>query len=70
LEISHLLIEGGGEILTEAFESRLVNEVAFFIAPAVMGTMPRALGNLAKTVRLRDVSYKSYGADLLCRGLV
>jgi diaminohydroxyphosphoribosylaminopyrimidine deaminase / 5-amino-6-(5-phosphoribosylamino)uracil reductase len=69
-EISHLLIEGGGQILTEAFKKGLVNEVAFFIAPAVMGTAARALGKLGKSVRLREVSYRMVGADLFCRGLV
>ena len=70
LEISHLLIEGGGKILTEAFRAGLVNEVAFFIAPAVLGTLPRALGKLKTPIQLRDVSYISVGPDLLCRGLV
>jgi len=70
LEISHLLIEGGGEILTEAFEKGLVNEVAFFIAPAVMGTIPRALGKLSKSIWLREVSHTPVGTDLLCRALV
>lgn len=69
-EVSHLLIEGGGRVLTEAFEKRLVNEVAFFIAPGVMGTVPRALGKLGRGVRLREVSYRAVGADLLCRALV
>jgi diaminohydroxyphosphoribosylaminopyrimidine deaminase/5-amino-6-(5-phosphoribosylamino)uracil reductase len=69
-EISHVLIEGGGEILTEAFRQKLVNEVAFFIAPAVMGTTPRALKNLAPSIRLRDVIYEEVGPDLLCRALV
>jgi diaminohydroxyphosphoribosylaminopyrimidine deaminase / 5-amino-6-(5-phosphoribosylamino)uracil reductase len=69
-DISHLLIEGGGEILTEAFRTGLVNEVAFFIAPAVMGTAPRALGKLDAPVRLREVSYREVGPDLFCRGLV
>src|ERR1700722_16207248 len=32
-DISHLLIEGGGQILTEALRKKLVNEVAFFSAP-------------------------------------
>jgi len=70
LEVSHVLIEGGGETLTEALRTRLVNEVAFFIAPAVMGTVPRALGKLESGIRLREVSYRQVGADLLCRGLV
>jgi len=69
-DVSHLLVEGGGRILTEAFRAGLVNEVAFFIAPAVMGTVPRALGNLPVPIQLREVSYTPVGADILCRGLV
>jgi diaminohydroxyphosphoribosylaminopyrimidine deaminase/5-amino-6-(5-phosphoribosylamino)uracil reductase len=68
--VSHLLIEGGGQMLTEAFRAGLVNEAAFFIAPAVMGTVPRALGKLDASLRLREVSYTPVGPDLLCRGLV
>jgi len=68
--ISHLLIEGGGKILTEAFRQNLVNEVAFFIAPSVMGTLPRVLGKLPAPIRLRNVSYQPAGPDLLCRALV
>lgn len=69
-DVSHLLIEGGGQILTEAFQKKLVNEVAFFIAPAVMGTLPRALGKLDAPIRLREVSYRTVGPDILCRGLI
>ncbi len=69
-DISHLLIEGGGKILTEAFRENLVNEIAFFIAPSVMGTVPRALGALPAPLRLREVSYTPVGPDLLCRGLL
>jgi diaminohydroxyphosphoribosylaminopyrimidine deaminase/5-amino-6-(5-phosphoribosylamino)uracil reductase len=69
-EISHVLIEGGGEILTAAFRQKLVNEVAFFIAPAAMGTATRALKKLGAPMRLREVRYASVGPDLLCRGLL
>jgi diaminohydroxyphosphoribosylaminopyrimidine deaminase / 5-amino-6-(5-phosphoribosylamino)uracil reductase len=69
-EISHLLIEGGGTILTEAFRAGVVNEVAFFIAPAVMGTAPRALGALKTALPLREVRYQQVGPDLLCRALL
>ncbi len=68
--VSHVLIEGGAEVLTEAFGKGLVNEVAFFIAPSVMGTLPRALNKLAAPIRLREVSYRAVGPDVLCRGLV
>ena len=70
MEVSHLLIEGGGEVLTEALREGLVNEVAFFLAPGVMGTERRAVGVLKKGLRLKEVSYRRVGADLLCRGLV
>jgi diaminohydroxyphosphoribosylaminopyrimidine deaminase/5-amino-6-(5-phosphoribosylamino)uracil reductase len=70
LNISHLLIEGGGEILTEAFRKKLVNEVAFFVAPSVMGTVPRALNKIGAPIQLRDVSYRQVGPDILCRGLL
>jgi len=68
--ISHLLIEGGGEIITNALRANLVNEIAFFIAPSVMGTLPRALKELDAPLRLREVSYQPVGPDLLCRGLL
>jgi len=69
-EISHLLIEGGGQVLTDAFRLGLVNEVAFFIAPALMGTASRALQALPVPVTLRGVTYQKVGADWLCRALV
>jgi diaminohydroxyphosphoribosylaminopyrimidine deaminase/5-amino-6-(5-phosphoribosylamino)uracil reductase len=69
-EITHLLIEGGGQILTEAFRAGLVNEVAFFIAPALMGTAPRALRELGLEIELSDVRYENVGPDLLARALV
>jgi diaminohydroxyphosphoribosylaminopyrimidine deaminase/5-amino-6-(5-phosphoribosylamino)uracil reductase len=69
-DISHLLIEGGGEIITDALQAGLVNEVAFFIAPAVMGTFPRALKKLDLPLRLHHVTYQPVGSDLLCRGFL
>jgi diaminohydroxyphosphoribosylaminopyrimidine deaminase/5-amino-6-(5-phosphoribosylamino)uracil reductase len=69
-DVSHLLIEGGGEIITEALRAGLVNEVAYFIAPSAVGTLPRALNKLDAPLRLREVSYRTVGPDLFCRGLV
>jgi diaminohydroxyphosphoribosylaminopyrimidine deaminase/5-amino-6-(5-phosphoribosylamino)uracil reductase len=69
-EITHVLIEGGGQVLTEAFRAGLVNEVAFFIAPALMGTVPRALHEMGMEVPFRDVRYQRIGRDLLCRALI
>jgi diaminohydroxyphosphoribosylaminopyrimidine deaminase/5-amino-6-(5-phosphoribosylamino)uracil reductase len=69
-DITHVLIEGGGQMLTEAFRAGLVNEVAFFIAPALMGTATRALRELRAEIELSDVRYEKVGPDLLGRALV
>ncbi len=69
-DITHVLIEGGGNVLTEAFRLGLVNAVAFFIAPALMGTATRALHELGARVQLSDVTYERVGPDILCRALV
>jgi diaminohydroxyphosphoribosylaminopyrimidine deaminase/5-amino-6-(5-phosphoribosylamino)uracil reductase len=68
-KISHLLLEGGAQILTEAFAEGLVNEVAFFVAPAYMGTLSRALAALPKPVKLKAVRVCPCGPDLYLRGL-
>ncbi len=70
MEVSHVLIEGGGEILSEALRKGLVNQLFFFIAPSVMGTAVRALGKLGKTVHLSCVTYHDVGDDLLCCAFV
>jgi diaminohydroxyphosphoribosylaminopyrimidine deaminase/5-amino-6-(5-phosphoribosylamino)uracil reductase len=69
-EITHVLLEGGGKILTEAFRAGLVNEVAFFIAPALMGTATRALQRTRCPIKLREVHYECIGPDLLCRAIL
>jgi diaminohydroxyphosphoribosylaminopyrimidine deaminase/5-amino-6-(5-phosphoribosylamino)uracil reductase len=66
--VSHLLIEGGGDVLTQALNAGVVNEVAFFVAPAVMGTTTRALKALTAPLHLQNVTYTRVGPDLLCRG--
>ena len=70
MEISHVLIEGGGRILTEALRAGIVNEVAFFLAPALMGTVPRALHRLDAPIQLHHPTYAKVGSDLLCHALV
>lgn len=77
LGVVRLLVEGGGEVLASFFEAGLVDEVAFFIAPRVLGgaDAKRAvagtgfrrwrLGPAIEGLRLTRV-----GSDLLARGRV
>jgi len=72
-EITHVLLEGGGRLLAEAFAAGIVNEVAFFIAPIALGTEAEAIAPLAgipRTVTLAAPSWRKVGADLFCRARV
>ncbi len=70
-DIHSLLIEGGGEVLASAFAERLVDRVLWCVAPVLIGgrTAPGAIGGagveqLARAVRLADVSVQRAGPDL------
>ncbi|MCI0372524.1 MAG: bifunctional diaminohydroxyphosphoribosylaminopyrimidine deaminase/5-amino-6-(5-phosphoribosylamino)uracil reductase RibD [candidate division NC10 bacterium] len=76
-EITSVLIEGGAEIHASALSEGIVDKVAFFLAPLLIGgkTAPSALGGpgiekLADAVRLRDVRFAPLGEDLLVEGYV
>jgi len=75
--IHSVLIEGGGEVLASAFEARLINRVAWYVAPVVIGgrNAPGAIGGegiqrLADAVRLADVSVRRIGRDICIEGRV
>ncbi len=73
--ISSVLIEGGGEVHASALAARVVDKVAVFVAPLLMtgrdslcsigGRSPR---KLAHVVKLRDMTVRSVGRDLLVEG--
>ena len=67
--ISHVLIEGGGHTLGEAFDQGLVDRVVFYVAPVLLGgpvpaVAARGVGNNKSGIRLRDPLYKKSGPDL------
>lgn len=71
-EISHLLIEGGGETVASALAARAVDRVAWVLAPKLIGgrAAPGSVGgegirSLAQAVRLTDVQVKPIGKDWL-----
>ena len=71
--ITSVLIEGGGEVLGDAFDRRLVDEVHFYIAPLLCGG-PDVIGGRgaqrsADSVSLKDVRYERLGDDLHLSGL-
>lgn len=74
-EISHILVEGGGEIIASFLKERLADKVLFFIAPKIIGgkdapTSVEGNGtkNIDKAIKLKDIKFKKFGADYLIEG--
>jgi len=76
-ELSPVLLEAGGTLTSACLAAGLVDELAWFLAPALLGCHaarpavdlpgPRELSEL---VRLDDVVVRRLGPDLLLRGVV
>lgn len=72
-----VLIEGGGELVAGALEADVVDRMMLFYAPLIIGgrnAVPGVAGigaqQVADAVRLRDVSTRQVGADMLVTGSV
>ena len=71
------MIEGGGELIASAFSARVVDKVAFFVAPIVVGgrgAAPvvggRGADKLRQGFRLTRLEVSRVGDDLLVQGYV
>jgi diaminohydroxyphosphoribosylaminopyrimidine deaminase/5-amino-6-(5-phosphoribosylamino)uracil reductase len=70
--VTHLLVEGGGEVNASFLEPRLAQRVVFFYAPKILGgrNACRAVGgagarSLAGALRLEAVRWRRVGEDLM-----
>ena len=69
-DLMHVLIEGGSQVAASALHQGLVDRVAVFIAPKILGRGIPAVGDLgletvAHAVRLVDIATERLGDDLL-----
>ncbi len=69
-EITSMLVEGGGELLGSLFDARLVDRVALFYAPMIIGgrgavaaVAGKGVARIGKAVRLRDCRWRRVGKD-------
>jgi diaminohydroxyphosphoribosylaminopyrimidine deaminase/5-amino-6-(5-phosphoribosylamino)uracil reductase len=74
-QISSVLIEGGGQVLGEAFDRKLVQRVQFYIAPLLCGGPAVVVGgtgagSTAESVIIRHPRYRKVGSDLRLTGEV
>ena len=71
-DVTHLLVEGGGEVNASFLMQGLAHRVAFFYAPKILGgrnSLKAVAGQgartLAETLELRELEWRQLGADWL-----
>jgi diaminohydroxyphosphoribosylaminopyrimidine deaminase/5-amino-6-(5-phosphoribosylamino)uracil reductase len=72
-QITSVLIEGGGQVLGEAFDKRLVQRVHFYVAPLLCGGPVVAIGGLgagstAESPAIQNPVYSKLGDNLRLTG--
>ena len=73
--VTSVLIEGGSTLNAAALRSRLVNHVVLYMAPTLMGGQDaravigdRSPGRLTQSMKLRNVSVRRLGDDVVVEG--
>jgi diaminohydroxyphosphoribosylaminopyrimidine deaminase/5-amino-6-(5-phosphoribosylamino)uracil reductase len=71
--ITSVLIEGGGEVLGQALDARLIDKVQVYLGPIfsggpVIAFAGRGAENTANALRLRCVSYRQIGQSVCITG--
>jgi diaminohydroxyphosphoribosylaminopyrimidine deaminase/5-amino-6-(5-phosphoribosylamino)uracil reductase len=71
--ITSVLIEGGGEVLGEALDKRLINKVQIYLGPMLTGGPVLAFpgegaAKTANALRLRDIEYQQIGQTISLGG--
>lgn len=77
LEITNVLVEGGGSLVGSLFDDGLVDKVLFFISPKIIGgkeaissVMGRGIPRIDRAIRLKDIKVHRIGEDFLIEATV
>lgn len=72
IEISSILVEGGGTLIGSLFDEGLVDKILFFTSPKIIGgrdaissVMGRGIARVDKAVKLHDIRLTRIGEDFL-----
>ena len=73
MNISSILVEGGGKIFTSFIKKRLFDKISIFIAPVLIGTGIESIGDLGiqslkEAYRLERVKYEIIDQQVLIEG--
>jgi diaminohydroxyphosphoribosylaminopyrimidine deaminase/5-amino-6-(5-phosphoribosylamino)uracil reductase len=73
--ILRVMIEGGGEVISEAFKEKVVRELYCFVAPKIIGGRQAknsvggdGVSRLKDVFALKNMSIKKIGQDILIHG--
>ena len=77
MQISNILIEGGGTLIGSLFDEGLVDKVLFFISPKIIGgkdaissVMGKGIARIERAIRLRKLKIRRMGEDYLFEAYV
>lgn len=72
MEISSVLVEGGGKIAASLLKERLVDKVLFFVAPKIIGGKEaltsvegEGIPRVSRAIKLKDIEITRFGEDIL-----
>ncbi len=75
LQVTSILVEGGGTLIGSLFDEGLVDKVIFFISPKIIGgreaissVMGKGILRMDKAIRLKEVKLRRIGEDFLVEG--
>jgi diaminohydroxyphosphoribosylaminopyrimidine deaminase/5-amino-6-(5-phosphoribosylamino)uracil reductase len=77
IEVTNILVEGGGTLIGSMFDQHLVDKVIFFVAPKIIGgkdsissIMGDGINRIKDVVQIEDVLVKKIGKDYLFEGKI
>ncbi|MFH1191601.1 MAG: bifunctional diaminohydroxyphosphoribosylaminopyrimidine deaminase/5-amino-6-(5-phosphoribosylamino)uracil reductase RibD [Candidatus Omnitrophota bacterium] len=72
LQISSIIVEGGGTLIGSLFDERLVDKILFFISPKIIGgkdavssVMGKGVKRIDQAIKLSDLKIRRFGEELL-----
>ena len=77
IEITNILVEGGGKLIGSFFDAGLVDKALFFIAPKIIGGEDAissvegcGVKKISKTPKLRNINFRHFKQDILIEGYI
>jgi diaminohydroxyphosphoribosylaminopyrimidine deaminase/5-amino-6-(5-phosphoribosylamino)uracil reductase len=77
MDITNILVEGGGTLVGSLFDEGLVDKVLFFVSPKIVGgkeaissVMGRGVERMDKAVKLKKIKLRRFGEDMLVEAYI